>query len=71
MSKTVKFEKSLADLEKIVAQLEKGELTLEESLKQFEKGVGLAGQCEKMLNDAEQKVETLSSLSKSKPPESE
>ena len=58
--KTVNFEKSLADLENIVMQLEKGELSLEASLKQFEDGIALARKCQAILNKAEQKIEILS-----------
>lgn len=60
MTKPSQFEKSITDLEKIVSQLEKGELSLEESLKNYEKGIQLAKICEKALAEAEQKVETLS-----------
>ena len=60
MTKTIHFEKSIAELESIVMQLEKGELSLEESLKQFEKGITLARKCEDTLNKAEQKIEILS-----------
>lgn len=59
MSKAIHFEQSINDLEQIVKQLEKGELTLEESLKQFEKGVSLARKCQEVLNQAEQKIERL------------
>lgn len=59
MSKPLPFEHSLSQLETIVRQLEKGELTLDESLKQFEKGIGLARQCQEVLNKAEQKIEIL------------
>lgn len=59
MTKPVPFEKSIAALEDIVVQLEKGELTLEESLKQFEKGISLARQCQEVLTQAEQKIELL------------
>lgn len=61
MSKTLHFESSIAELETIVGQLEKGELPLEESLKQFEKGINLAQKCQKILTQAEQKIEMLSS----------
>lgn len=74
MSKGIHFEKSVGELEDIVKQLEKGELTLEESLKQFEKGIGLARLCQDALNQAEQKIETLTSsysLSQDNPSESE
>lgn len=60
MTKKVPFEKSLDELEKIVEQLEKGEMSLDESLKQFEKGINLARLCQKTLNEAEQKIEILS-----------
>jgi exodeoxyribonuclease VII small subunit len=53
------LEKSLGELEKIVARLEGGELTLDESLKQFERGVELTRQCQTALAAAEQKVEVL------------
>lgn len=60
MTKGIHFEKSIAELESIVMQLEKGELSLEDSLKQFEKGITLARKCEETLNKAEQKIEMLS-----------
>lgn len=53
------FEESLKQLETIVDQLEKGDLPLEESLKLFEKGVGLSGVCKQELDAAEGKVQTL------------
>jgi exodeoxyribonuclease VII small subunit len=53
------LEKSLAELEKIVAKLEGGDLTLDESLKQFERGVALTRQCQKALRQAEQRVDIL------------
>ena len=60
------FEKSLAELEQIVAQMESGELSLDESLKQFERGVSLARNCQTALHAAEQKVEILLKNSGSK-----
>jgi exodeoxyribonuclease VII small subunit len=53
------FERSLAELEDIVARLEQGELSLEESLQQFERGIGLTRVCQHALQQAEQKVEIL------------
>lgn len=53
------FEESLKKLETIVDKLEKGDLSLEESLKLFEQGVGLSAACKKELEEAEGKVETL------------
>ena len=62
VTKTIQFEKSISELESIVMQLEKGELSLEDSLKQFEKGITLARKCEDTLNKAEQKIEMLSAI---------
>jgi exodeoxyribonuclease VII small subunit len=53
------FEKSLQHLEKIVSQMESGELGLEESLEQFEKGIKLARNCQDKLSNAEMRVEQL------------
>lgn len=53
------FESSLSTLERIVAQLESGDLPLERALELFEEGVGLAGQCQSQLQEAERKVEML------------
>lgn len=60
MSKPIHFESSITELEGIVAQLEKGDLPLEESLKQYEKAIHLAHTCQKILSEAEQKIEMLS-----------
>jgi exodeoxyribonuclease VII small subunit len=54
------FEASLAELEAIVQRLELGELPLEESLRQFERGVALTRSCQKALRQAEQKIRVLS-----------
>ena len=53
------FEKSLARLEEIVAQMEKGSLDLEEMIQRFEEGRKLIAQCGKKLNEVERKVEVL------------
>ncbi len=53
------FEDSMERLEAIVAQLEKGECGLDQSLKLFEEGAKLSLQCEKLLDQAEQKVDLL------------
>jgi exodeoxyribonuclease VII small subunit len=53
------FEAALDELEKLVARMEEGDLPLEETLKQFERGIELTRQCQKALSDAEQKVEVL------------
>jgi exodeoxyribonuclease VII small subunit len=53
------FEDSLKKLENIVAQLEQGDLPLEDSLKLFEEGVTLSAVCKQELDDAEGKVQML------------
>jgi exodeoxyribonuclease VII small subunit len=53
------LEKSLGELEKIVEDLEGGDLPLDTALKQFEKGVGLSRDCQKALEAAEQRVSIL------------
>jgi exodeoxyribonuclease VII small subunit len=57
--KTPDFEQALEDLEATVERLERGDLPLEEALKQFERGIGLARSCQAALKQAEQKVEIL------------
>ena len=53
------FEASLAALEKIVHDLERGELPLEKSLELFEQGVLLSRECQERLNEAERRIEVL------------
>lgn len=53
------FEKSLAELETLVERLEKGDLPLEKTLEQFERGIALTRNCQQALREAEQKVEIL------------
>jgi len=53
------FEQSLSELEQLVESMETGELSLEDSLNAFEKGVKLTRDCQTKLNAAEQKVELL------------
>jgi len=59
VAKKTDLEKSLKDLEAIVGKLEEGDLPLEQSLKEFEKGVKLSRECQTALKDAEQKVKIL------------
>lgn len=59
MTKSISFEKSIKELEEIVSLLEKGDLTLDDSLKQFEKGISIARTCQEKLSQAEQKITTL------------
>lgn len=54
-----KFEESLERLEKIVDELEKGNVPLEQALKLFEEGMQLSSSCRKELEEAEGKVEIL------------
>lgn len=56
---TQKFEESISRLEKIVAQLQSGELPLDQSLELFEQGVQLSRQCQLQLEAAERRVEIL------------
>ena len=58
-AKTKTFETQLAALERVVRELERGDLPLEESLKLFEEGVALSRECQKQLEEAEGKVEIL------------
>jgi exodeoxyribonuclease VII small subunit len=53
------FEQAMTELEALVERLERGELPLEEALKQFERGVELTAACQTALKSAEQKVEIL------------
>ena len=54
-----KFESALEELEQVVEQLESGELSLEDSLSAFEKGVGLVRFCNQKLSEVEKKIELL------------
>ena len=56
------FEKALAELETLVEQLESGELNLDDSLKQFKRGVELTRHCQDVLEKAQQTVEKLSDI---------
>ncbi len=61
MAPTKKFdlEKSLAGLEKLVAELESGDLPLEKAMQKFEEGIKLTRGCQAALKEAQQKVEIL------------
>jgi exodeoxyribonuclease VII small subunit len=54
-----KFEAALEELEQVVEQLESGDLSLEDSLAAFEKGVGLVKLCNQKLTEVEKRVELL------------
>lgn len=57
--KAVDFETSLQQLDTLVTDMEKGDLSLEESLKAFEAGIKLTRECQARLSEAEQKVQLL------------
>ncbi len=58
-AKKVTFEQQLENLETIVEKLEEGDLSLEDSLSQYEKGIKLTKECQKLLDKAQQKVSIL------------
>jgi len=53
------LEESLAEISQLIEKMEHGELTLEQSLNQFERGIVLIKHCQKILKEAEQKVQIL------------
>ena len=57
--KEMSFERSLKELETIVARLERGDVELEESISIYERGEALRGHCDRLLKQAEAKVEKL------------
>lgn len=57
MSKS--FEEQMEDLEKIVGELEKGDLNLDDSVAKFEEGIKISKECNKILEEAEKKITIL------------
>lgn len=57
--KSIDFEQALRDLETLVTDMEKGNMSLEDSLKAFETGIQLTRECQARLQEAEQKVQLL------------
>ena len=55
----INFESELKKLENIVAELEKGELNLDESVTKFEEGIKISKECNKILEEAEKKITIL------------
>jgi len=53
------FEENMENLEKIVQELEKGELNLDESIKKFEEGMQISKKCNEILEEAEKKITIL------------
>lgn len=60
MKKQPNFEAALSALEDIVTKMEKGELSLEASLTEYEQGMALVRDCQKILTDAEQRIKLVS-----------
>ena len=60
-NKSLNFESTLSEIEKIIESLEEGDLSLEDSIEAYEKGISLTKACQKMLSDAELKINKLSS----------
>ncbi len=54
------FETALAELEQLVVRMERGEMSLEDALATFERGIALARECQGALREAEQKIQLLS-----------
>lgn len=57
--KSNNFEDKITELEKVVNELENGEMSLDESLTKFEQGMKLSKECNKMLENAEKKITIL------------
>ena len=55
----VSFEKALEELERLVEKMEEGELSLEEALKTYERGIELSRTCQRALDAAEQRIQIL------------
>ena len=53
------FEKCLSELQKLVQELERNDISLEQSVENFEKGIKVAKYCERKLKDAEDKVKAI------------
>jgi exodeoxyribonuclease VII small subunit len=58
-SDKIDFESAIKELETLVEQMEQGDITLEQSLENFERGIELTRTCQKALQEAEQKVQIL------------
>lgn len=59
MEQKINFEESMKKLEEIVSILEKGELSLDESVEKFEEGMKISKECNKILEEAEKKITIL------------
>ncbi|WP_371055295.1 MULTISPECIES: exodeoxyribonuclease VII small subunit [unclassified Rhodosalinus] len=61
------FEEAMAELEKLVTQLERGDVALEQSIRLYERGAALKARCEQKLREAEDKVEQIRLDAEGKP----
>ena len=61
-NKEFSFEEAMKELESIVASLERGDVSLEDSLKLYEKGVGLVREANKLLSDAKERIIAVSGV---------
>ena len=59
MSDSKSFENQMESLEKIVSELEKGDLNLDDSVAKFEEGIKISKDCNKILQEAEKKITML------------
>ena len=57
--KSINFEAAIAELEALVEEMERGDISLEDSLKKFERGIELTRTCQQALQEAEQKIQML------------
>ncbi|CDE10101.1 exodeoxyribonuclease 7 small subunit [Clostridium sp. CAG:354] len=55
----INFEEAMKKLEQITAELEKGDLSLDEAVKKFEEGIKLSKECNKILEDSEKRINIL------------
>lgn len=55
----INFEEAMKKLEQITAELEKGDLSLDEAVKKFEEGINLSKECNKILEDSEKRINIL------------
>ena len=55
----INFENNIDELERLITELEKGDLNLEDSISKFEKGVELSKECNKVLEESEKKITIL------------
>ncbi len=56
MNKSIKFEDLMKELDEVVAALESGELSLEESIEKYKKGIELSNKCRQLLEEAKEQV---------------